>query len=184
MIPPAKPKIRLDEVVGKYASKTLLATNRPFLLGIRGYYSKTMGPTSGNDRRIYDDAMVIISPTVFRTFNANLDPNGYGWSDQTKKYLPTIQPGIYMYQVGMHKAGKPGAHMALRQAGEVVIVRDNGKREQGFFGINIHKGGVTSTSSAGCVTVPPHQWEDFFKEVRTQMVEYKISMIPFQVVDA
>jgi hypothetical protein len=54
------------------------------------------------------------------------------------------------------------------QAASVEVRRDGGLIESGWFGINIHRGGVTTTSSEGCQTIPPErQWNQFIGTVRS-----------------
>jgi lysozyme len=86
-----------------------------------------------------------------------------GWRDG----IATLKAGTWRYEPGMHgysqaRAGKPGyPYPAFVQADEVTCTRDNTSSTTGYFGINIHRGSNSGTSSLGCQTVPPNQWEEF-----------------------
>lgn len=129
------------------------------IVGIRGH----LGNKGSNTRRVYDDAMYVVSPRGVLGFKANTDPNGW------RKGIATLQPGIHLYGTGRHKG-----RIAFRQA-EVVTVRRDGQsgRETGWFAINIHDGGVNSTSSLGCQTLAPEQWNQFRPLVYSLLDEFK-----------
>jgi lysozyme len=55
------------------------------------------------------------------------------------------------------------------QGDAVTVQRDGGNEETGFFGINIHRGGITRTNSEGCQTLPPAQWPAFISLVESEM---------------
>src|SRR5574341_591018 len=61
-------------------------------LGLRGYYCDTMGKPGTNDRGIYDDAICIVAPGIFLTYNANTDPSIW------RPGIASLVPGIHMYQ--------------------------------------------------------------------------------------
>jgi lysozyme len=130
------------------------------LLGFRGYYRDSMGAIGRNDRGIYDDALFILSPYVFASFNANTDPSIYrkGSGTSSNKGVALLNPGIWLYQKGIHRG-----YAAFTQAAPVVVTRDGTPpyEDTGYFGINIHKGGTNSTSSLGCQTLYAPQWESF-----------------------
>lgn len=130
-----------------------------YWVGIRGYYKKTLGDPESNDRAIYDDALFIISTDDFVSFNGNCDPSRFS------KGIATLKPGVWnVYKFDKHR----GIYMALCQrAGKVTVSRDGKGDDTGMFGINIHRGGSYGTSSAGCQTIPPSQWEDF---ISTSMI--------------
>lgn len=133
------------------------------LVGVRGYYRDTMGAPGVNDRRIYDDAIFVFTPNSFAAFNGNVDPNGVrkGAGFGASKGMANLKPGLYhAHRLGLHK----GKYLALVQtAGQVAVMRDGNPpyEDRGYFGINIHRGGVASTSSLGCQTIPPAQWPEF-----------------------
>ena len=60
-------------------------------------------------------------------------------------------------------------YKALVQAAPVTVQRDGGVEETGWFGINIHRGGLRSVSSEGCQTVPPAQWNAFITLVESEL---------------
>ena len=63
------PKSRPQQAKEKSLAMAIKAgiEDRVVLIGIRGYYSETFQP-SGNQRGIYDDAIILLSPSVHATF--------------------------------------------------------------------------------------------------------------------
>ncbi len=166
LVPGSRPRATREEIV-EIATKNGIDPEKAdplFVVGVRGYYQDTMGAVGANDRRIYDDAIFVVTPNGFAAFNGNVDPNGvrkgHGFGDATKG-MANLKPGLYRsHQLGLHK----GKYLALVQrAGPVTVIRDGNPPypDPGFHGINIHKGGVNSTSSIGCQTIPPAQWPEF-----------------------
>lgn len=135
-----------------------------FMFGVRGYYRDSMGVAGENDIGIYDDAIFLVTPNVFAAFNANVDPS------IRRKNIATLVPGEYLYKLGTHGLSKPKEkrYRALVQAGPVTVKRADGPTQTGFFGINIHKGSVNSTSSEGCQTIYPSQWEAFITTIESE----------------
>lgn len=148
------------------------------LLGVRGYFLKTMGDATKNDRGIYDDAIMLITPTTYTTFNANVDPSVF------RPGIATLKPGVWRYKVGIHGLSRPKdrQYTALVQAAPVAVVRDGGKEESGYFGINIHRGSNTMTSSLGCQTIPPPQWGAFIALVSQEIKRHGRKDIPYVLI--
>jgi lysozyme len=151
------------------------------LVGKRGYYLNSMGDKGRNDRKVYDDAIFLLTPNVFAGFNANVDPSAW------RQDIATLQPGWYeSYQFDTHNGSAP--HPAICQrAGTVIVYRDGTQNVKagtedkrgvclgkglwvGMFGINIHRGGKNGTSSLGCQTVPPNQWDAFYALAKGEAV--------------
>ena len=141
-----------------------------FVLGVRSYYDTTIGP-AGNEINAYDDAFFIVSPDHFSGWNGNTDPTRYGWNAKAGKYMARLRVGCWRFIRRMH-AGK---YMAFGQGESPVTVDridEKGKirqSETGCFGIDLHLGGVNGTSSEGCNTVPPDQWQSFYKTLSEQI---------------
>lgn len=173
MIPRERPKLtRLElhaALVGRFGDaevKRLGWGDTLIIVGVRGYYRDTMGAVGENDRGLYDDAMFVVGPTEFEAFNANTDPSKVrkGSGVGAGKGMAVLKPGIWRaYQFGKHKQ----QYEALIQTGgKVTVVRDHAIEpydDTGRFGINIHRGGNTTTSSEGCQTLPPEQWTRFIQ---------------------
>jgi hypothetical protein len=154
--------------------------DRVSLVGIRGYYLDSMGEKWKNDRGIYDDAIILLSPSVHATFNANTDPSVF------KKGIAVLKTGVHRYRKGNHGISKPGGgYPALRPANakeELPVTRD-GEGDSMGVAINIHKGSRNSTSSQGCQTIYPDQWDAFINLVYSEMDRYKQKTIPYLLVD-
>lgn len=140
-----------------------------YVLGVRGYYRDTMGEVGENDRGLYDDAMFVVGPECFVAFNANVDPSRF------KQGIATLIPGWYPYKPGNHGISRPGGgYPAFRPATEdesLPVYRDGeeGRSRRDGVAINIHKGGWNTTSSEGCQTVHPSQWEAFHAIVTLEL---------------
>jgi len=154
------------------------------LLGIRGYYLNTMGVKGKNDRGIYDDAAFWITPTAFVSYNFNTDPRTYRkgkGTDESTKGMAVLKNGTWLYQMGLHKG-----YQAFRQAEEVIVVRDGeteNYEDKGWFGINIHRGGINTTSSAGCQTLPVAQWDSFKNTGYDQLKLHNQKKFPYVLVE-
>lgn len=149
---------------GQHASLPAL-----FLVGVPGYYWGSMGDPNANDRNIYDDAIFVVSDNAFASFNANTDPSRH------KAGVATLLPGVYPYKLGNHGISRPGGgYPALRPAtkNEELPVKRDGETQvpslRPGVAINIHKGGFTTTSSLGCQTVYPKQWDAFYNLVKSE----------------
>lgn len=151
-VPASKPQIKRDELIAKIsAAHPGYQVPDFFTCGIRGYYKNSMGKAGVNDRMIYDDAIFVVGKTELFAFNGNTDPSAF------KLEIANLKPGIWpVYRFDLHK----GKYLALCQrSGPVTVIRDGKGEDTGMFGINQHKGGVWGTSSLGCQTIPPSQWE-------------------------
>jgi lysozyme len=150
------------------------------LVGIRGYYLDSMGAKGKNDRGIYDDAIILLSPSVHATFNANTDPSVF------KKGIAVLKTGVHRFRKGNHGISKPGGgYPALRPANakeELPVTRD-GEGDSMGIAINIHKGGYSTTSSLGCQTIYPPQWDGFINLVYSEMSRYNQKTIPYLLVE-
>lgn len=163
--PRARPKFTRADVVG------LVARHHPdadlpgvYVVAVRGYYRDTLGMVGVNDRGIYDDAIFLLTPKRFLAFNANADPSRgrKGQGTGAGKGMARLKPGLWRsHRLGRHK----GQYLALIQTGgPVTVIRDGTAgdyEDTGYFGINVHKGGISTTSSEGCLTIPPDQWPEF-----------------------
>lgn len=175
IVPGARPELTRAAALVMAKAAGLEDVTGPFLLGRRGYYRDTMGARGRNDIGIYDDAIALVSPTAFATFNANTDPS------RERTGMATLKPGIWTYQRGIHGQNKAETlrYMALIQAAPVTVHRHGEGDDTGWFGINVHRGGYNTTSSLGCQTIHPSQWEAFFALVTLEMRRTHRETIPY-----
>jgi len=196
IVPSNRPNVRRDDIENLLESldehsrvvypaarggTDYLVKARVFIVGIRGYYLDTMGEKGLNDRGIYDDALIIVSPHVFGAFNANTDPS------IERQGIATIRPGVYPFRKGNHGISRPGGgYPAFRPATkneELPVFRDGVKTPWNGVATNIHKGGYGTTSSEGCQTIFPDQWEAFRSLAYAEMDRYSQEIVPYVLVE-
>jgi len=148
---------QLEAIIKSYGEFPLL------IVGIRN---------SNNKRGIYDDNIIIITSEVFSVFTGNTDPTSYrkGRGFKQEKGMATLNTGLWKsYKFGKHKT-----YPAIIQTGGDVIVTRDGINEDykdtGYFGINIHKGGLWTTSSEGCQTIKRDQWDTFYNLAKSEAI--------------
>lgn len=178
--------------IGIHAARELLHAagvdiTKPAIIGRRGYYRDTMGVPGVNDWGLYDDAIIVVTPTAYATYNANCDPSRH------HPGVAVLKAGVWRYQLGIHNQSKdPATHAryeALVQAEPVTVVRDPDTthperwEDTGWFGINHHRGGVHVTSSEGCQTITPPQWTGYLELVKSEMDRHRVKAIPYLLSD-
>lgn len=184
ILPGAKPQLKREECEKIIkAFKVDLEKFPCVLIGVRGYYLDSMGLPGKNDRKIFDDALFWITPNVYASFNANVDPNGVrkGKGTGGSKGMANLKCGLWWYEKGLHRG-----YQAFTQNQKVTVIRDgiDGDYEDtGWFGINIHQAGVTTTSSLGCQTIPPSQWQSFKGLGYGELTRNKQVKFPYILVD-
>lgn len=150
------------------------------VVAIRGYYLNTMGKAGENDRGIFDDAIVLIGPNYYQTFNGNTDPR------IVKAGVGMLLPGWHLFKQGWHGYGKASVHKAFRTANvrEVLpVLRD------GQFGIkegvtvNLHKGGQFNTNSIACQTIVADQWREFQEQAYKLMNAEGQKVLPYLLLE-
>lgn len=149
------------------------------LVGERGYFRDSMGRAGQNDRGVYDDAITLHTPAVHACFNANTDPSA------SRPGMAVLQPGLWHYHLGVHHLDRALEYRypALVQAAPVTVHRDGGGVESGYLGINIHHGGYGGTSSLGCQTIYPAQWESFLALVKSELARHNQVVVPYLLIE-
>jgi lysozyme len=190
LVPLGKPRLSTDALLRLLQPFNVDRETYPLVVvGVRGYYRNSMGAPGVNDRGIYDDAMFLHTPSVTAAFNANTDPSSYrpGTGSGSKKGMACLTPGVwYVHRFDLHRS----QYLALCQrAGTVTVTRDGNPPydDIGHFGINIHRGSYRGTSSLGCQTIHPSQWDSFISLAVDQAHRYygarwKLEVIPYILV--
>lgn len=190
-VPATRPRLSRSELHAAIARFGIDRSVHPLIIvGVRGYYRDTQGAPGRNDRGLYDDAIFIDAPEATVAFNANTDPSRErkGSGTGAGKGMASLNPGYWpVYRFDLHK----GQYLALCQrAGPVTVTRDGNPPypETGSFGINIHRGGNTTTSSEGCQTIPPAQWPSFIQTAIDQAkrafgADWKSVAIPYVLLE-
>lgn len=179
--PPSRPRLTDSEARAMLEGRGVYPSKEVVVLAKRGYYLNTMGEPGKNDRGIYDDAIVIVGPEVFAAFNGNTDPS------IRRKKVAVLCGGVWRYRPGKHGITfkRPGyPYPAFVQADEVAVLRDGDNAPDiGWFGINIHRGSKTTTSSLGCQTLPPDQWDAFRTLLNDQLKRNSQPTFPYVLIE-
>jgi lysozyme len=174
-----RPKLTREELIDRI--KGYAVPEAVKLIGIRGYYKNTMGKAGENDRGIYDDAIFLLTPNLFLSFNANTDPSKH------KSGIAKLIPGVHYFKKGKHGISKPGGgYHAFRPNTpdeSLPVTRDGLEGIKKGIAINIHKGGYSTTGSAGCQTIFPDQWLQFVREVYHAMDLEGQKSIPYILIE-
>ncbi|MCZ7556788.1 MAG: hypothetical protein M5R41_10355 [Bacteroidia bacterium] len=182
IIPPSRPQQKRAVTMQRLheAGYSVGAHGAAVLLGVRGYYLDTMGLAGVNDRKLYDDAMFLVSPRIHLAANANTDPGAH------RRGIATLLPGIHPYKRGRHGISRGPGYPALRPAtpGERLPVwRDGMTDVYTGIAINIHKGSRTSVSSEGCQTIWPGQYTEFMEATYAEMTAMNQSIIYYVLIE-
>jgi hypothetical protein len=165
MLPPARPRLTREAALKALSAAGVTVAPGELIVGaIRGYYQDNH---ADNRRGIYDDCIFILGPEHFSTYNGNTDPS------VTRPGVASLALGVHEYRPGNHGISRPGGgYPAFRPAtrGEVLpVTRDGETNPRPGVAMNIHRGLRNSTSSLGCQTVFPDQWEAFRASVMDQL---------------
>lgn len=173
LLPPERPHIA--RLVAETWAREHGVVGGAYLVGRRGYYRDTMGAPGANDIGLYDDAICLVTPNGFTAYNANTDPSKH------RPGIATLSSGRWLYKVGIHGITRPKhrQYEALVQAAPVTVLRHEREPTTGWYGINIHRGGVYTTGSEGCQTIHPEQWPQFMDDVRAALAETGQRTIPY-----
>lgn len=180
IIPPSRPK--MSEAEARQILERKNVTDQVAVIGRRGYYLKSMGDPTRNDRGIYDDALIVVTPDGIMTFNGNVDPSIF------RPGIATLANGVHRYRPGRHGVSRDRperivSYPAFRPAtkGEMLPVTRDGvlSNPRPGVAINIHRGSRTGTSSEGCQTVPPDQWDAFHTLLTSALKRYGQRDFPY-----
>ena len=171
--------------------------NGPNIVGVR---NATNTHTAGGAGR-YDDSMAVIwhdkqgNPRV-KEFRGNTEPsgnyagrmgqdvNGDGTLDQGR-----LRTGHYNYALSSYHG-----NAALRMSGDSRVDRDanhdgtfgndGGASSMGGASMLFHRGGVNSTGSAGCQTMPPAEFDRFMSTLQEAGLGGGNRKVGYTLVDA
>ncbi len=177
-----RPNLTKQEVADIISKSGFIINESVYVMAIRGYYKNSMGKPGENDRGIYDDAMVLIGPDYFQTFNANTDPS---------KHTPNVAklvPGLHYFRKGKHGISRPGGGYAAFRPDTVdeslPVTRDGKTGIHKGIAINLHSGGEVYTNSAGCQTIYKPQWLEFQTKAYDLLTKEGQRRLPYLLIEA
>lgn len=138
------------------------------LVGVRGWAGGQQVENLFNE---YNDMIYMVIGGAVRAveaFQATVDPGRL--REPNPHGVAHLAPGHYLYKSGIHR----GREKALVQARPVTVLRYFDEdpermtpmREDGWFGINIHRGGTSASVgpwSAGCQVIHGSVWPRFLE---------------------
>lgn len=188
-IPKSKPQATRQLVLAKAAlawaqEYSIKPPPAIFVLAVRGYYANSLGGP-GNDLGMYDDAFFIVDAKSMSAWNGNTDPSRYGLRPEGGRHMARLKTGCWWFRPLTHRrkyqafgqGSSPVTVERIKSDGSIAIT------ESGQFGINLHRGGINGTSSEGCCTLPPDQWEDFRSELNRVLSLAGLNKFSFLLID-
>lgn len=173
-------RLSMDEA-NKYLATATKPNHAPVMvLAVRGYYLNSMGIAGDNDRGIFDDAIILMGPNYYQTFNGNTDPR------IIKQGVAMLLPGWHEFKQGWHGYGKASGHQAFRTANvrEVLpVLRDGQVGIKEGVTVNIHRGGKFNTNSIACQTIVEDQWLEFQRTAYKLMNQEGQKVLPYLLVE-
>jgi lysozyme len=166
-----------DDYIMKFAK---VPTEAIIVVAIRGYFKDSMGKPGQNDRGIYDDAMFVIAPNYFQSFNANTDPSKY------QPGIAKLMPGLHYYKKGLHKISGPHPYPAFRPDTPdegLPVTRDGQTGIKRGIAINLHRGGEFNTSSEGCQTILYDEWDEFQTTLYKMLDNESQHILPYLLIE-
>ena len=176
LVPKTRPQATLDDVRQMLIDNLddfLIEDQKVAIVGVRGYYKRTMGDPFKNDRNLYDDAMFIVTPDRLVAFNCNVDPSKY------RKGIATLKAGVYRAVRWRHK----GKYAALQIVDDMVQRDGQIGVDRGRHGINFHYGGDNDTWSEGCQTFPKSQYWQFQGLIYELMETHDLTSVTYLLVE-
>jgi hypothetical protein len=161
-----RPVLERDELESLIAPLQVDFDRHPLVVvGLRGFLAAHRG---ANQRNVYDDTLCLYAPSrgLCLAFNGNTEPSEQrlGSGTGTAKGTAVLNPGVwYAHRFAIHGGRQFQYEAICQRAAPVTVTRDGAPpyADHGMHGINIHRGGNYTTSSEGCQTVPPPQWDEF-----------------------
>lgn len=166
-----------------------------YFVMVRGYRFASMGNPERNDVGIFDDAGFLCTPTLFLPENLNTDPSRLGWNPSVgKPYGMLKSDRVWWFYPGAHKGHRP----SFRQADDAAVAKMFGIPHEGRFKVtrmwghgdkrnydewghqqvNIHRAGMSSTSSWLCLTVPLDRCDAWLQIATDELKRYGQRTIP------
>lgn len=181
IIPKSRPQATREQVIA-YACqvtseeevKAAIGDDGVLLVAVRGYYKKTMGDPSRNDRNLYDDALFILTPDKMRSYNWNVDPSKF------RKGIASLLAGVYKLVKWRHR----GKYAALQIVQDKVVRDQLAGIDTGRHGINLHYGGDSDTWSEGCQTAPQAQYWQIQGHTYELMDRNKLKVVTYVLAEA
>ena len=166
-----------------------------YFVMVRGYRKHSMGNPDRNDTGIFDDAAFLCTPTLFLAENSNTDPSKLGWNPGVGKPYGMLKSNhVWCFYPGAHKGHRPSFRQADDQAvakmfgiphdGRFEVTRMWGHNdprnydEWGHQQVNIHRAGISTTSSWLCLTIPIDRCDAFLQIATDELKRYASKKIP------
>lgn len=187
-----RPTVVRAEIEAALALYRLSLTEYPVIvLGLRGGLASSENKIGG-----FDDALVVLTPSLCEAFTGNTDP-----STEIVGRANLIT-GISWFKPGFHHPGTPKQYPAFVQDGPITVTRWKTEDVQagttdptmgrclgaglwrGDFAIHVHDAmGVNTTGSEGCQTVIKTEWPGYHTLLLDELTKAGMQRFPYLLID-